>query len=874
MSHPNQDDDEQDFDSASDISEMDPESDLLAPVQKRIEAQLRQQLQDLTQQLHEINTEHSRVTKDREDCGVDLYNSQQHLAKLQEMLEKQHERLAEIKQQHEDRSQERSKLTEITDATQRTVDDMKKQENKFQDQLSKLTETLIKVDNYNTELKDEVEIERRAAHKTEVDITHLEREKLRQDSLISSLQERTAFLENQSALLREQLADQKKETQTARDTLADAMNEMEAVGFEKKQLVQQWKSSVIGMQRRHDAMKKTEEALEQQKAELQVLENEIAGFRRDIRDTQAENAKLTEFMSRVENEITVMETQLDQLIERRERNSETYALMKNTIEQNEVESKAIEQQIKAKNADLGAIDTSINKEAKAISDMEGKVLEHLNNQTTLKQESQGALHDIEKIKATIRAKELHITQTENELARIRLDTLQSKAFNDTLKETLKDLEKELESRGVMIHRMQSEIRHRNDEIDRKQKQLDVLNHQYDQVLRANGGGSEHVGPLEAIINSLSKTIATKSNENEAMQQEWIKLQAELVSYKNTMNNLNEAILDSQAKGTILSQKRDRLLEDIGQEKQEILSLEKKADSMHLEMKRVNTLLSKNADTKQAVANDAFLLENDLVRRLEEKNRAAIQLQHKVDETRKAKADVFQQIMDCERDIMFWERKLQISRETEMAMDPTVGKAEIEKMKKEISFMEQRVGQLEREQKFLIEEMTRLVDRREIIRSKGKSAEGNNKRGISRNKLEKENARLFKELTAKREESQAKEKAVRDNLAEVERTAQEVERTQSEISNIEVQLESLKNQLTAADNERSRADDEKRLKQNSLQRLREGENGTYKLSCYPEDAANEKERLENGRKTAINIIEELANQFPDLSNELQELMTSV
>eukprot|EP00796_Vickermania_ingenoplastis_P012861 gene12861-8742_t len=863
MSDPRPEDDEPDYESVSDISEINPEDKLFAPAQQKIESQLRQQLQEVTQQLHEIDTEFSRATKEREDCGVDLYNAQQHLAKLQEQLEKQHEKLAEIQQQHEEKQEERNRLTDVTNATQKNVDDMKKQESKFQDQLAKLTETLIKVDNYNAELKSEVEIERRAAHKTEVDITHLEREKLRQDSLISSLQDRTAFLENQSALLKEQYQSQKKETQAARDTLAEAMNEMEAVNFEKKQLVQQWKSSLIGMQRRHDALKMTEEALDQQKADLQVLENEIAGFRRDIRDTQTENAKLTEFMSRIENEITVRETQMDQLIERREQNAETYALMKNTVEQNEAESKLLEQQVKAKSAELASLQKDIANESKAIVDMEGKLLEYLNNQTTLKQESQGALHDIEKIKATIRAKELHITQTENELARIRLDTLQSKAFNETLQDTLTELEKELESRNVMIQRMQSEIRHRNDEIDRKQKQLDVLNHQYDQVLRNNGGGGEHVGPLEATINSLSKTIAAKSDENEAMQQEWIKLQAELVSYKNTMNNLNEAILDS-----------DRLLEDINKEKQEIASLEKKADSMHLEMKRVNTLLSHNATSKEVVANDAFLLESDLMRRLEEKNRAALQLQRRVEDTRKAKAEVFQQVMDCERDIMFWERKLQISRETEMALDPTVGKAEIQKMKKEIAFMEQRVAQLEREHKFLKEEMVRLVERRDIIRAKGKSAEGNNKRGISRNQLEKENARLFKELAAKREESQAKERAIKENLAEVERTAQEVDRTQNEIANIDVQLEALKNQLNSANKERARAEDEKRLKQNSLQRLREGESGTYKLSCYPEDAANETERLENGRRTAINIIEELANQFPDLSGELQELMTTV
>lgn len=874
MSNANDEGEEPDFESASDISEMDPEADLLAPVQKRIEAQLHQQLQELNLQLQEIKNEFSRATKEREDCGVDLYNAQQHLAKLQETLEKQHGKLADLQTKHDRKLEERGKLLSITEGLQRNVDEMKKQEAKTQDQLTKLTETLLKVDNYNLELKNEVEIERRAAQKTEADIVNLERQKFRQDSLISSLQDRIATLENQSALLKEQLRNQRKETQVARDTLAEAMNEMETVNFEKKQLLQQWKSSLIGMQRRHDALKKTEEALEDQKSELQAHENEIAGYRRDIREAEAENAKLTEFMSRIENEVTILETQLDQLIERRERNAEAYALMEASIKQNDAESKVLDQQIKSKEGEVGAIQKEINKQGKAILDMENEVIKLLSSQTTLKQESQGSLRDIEKIKVAIRGKEQHITQTENELARIRLDTLQAKAFNETLKETLADLEKELESRGVMIKRMQAEISHRNDEIDRKQKQLDVLNHQYEQVLSTNNGSGEHLGPLEATIHSLSKTISAKSSENEAMQQEWIKLQAELVSYKNKMNTINEATMDSQARATILSQKRDRLLNDINREKQEIVGLTKKADDMHLEMKRVNTLLSKNAESKQVVANDAFLLESDLVRRLEEKNRAAIQLQKRVDETRKAKAEVFQKIMDCERDIMFWERKLQLSRETELALDPTVGKAEVQKMKKEIAFMEQRVVQLEREQKFLIEEMTRLVDRRDIIRSKGKSAEGNNKRGVSRNKVAKENARLFRELTAKREESQAKEKSIKKNLAEVERTAEEVKFIQAEIGNLEEQLESLRQQINDGSKDRERAEGEKRLKQNTLQRLREGESGTYKLSCYPKDADDEAERLRNGQRIAIQIIEELVNQFPSLSDELQELITTV
>lgn len=873
MSAPHE--EEEPLDSGSDVSEVDPESEVLAPVQRRIEAQLRKHLLEITQQLNETNKEVALVQKEREDCGVDLYNAQQHLAKLQESLDKYHEKHAAVLQEHEEQLKVREELSAVTESAQRKVDEMQKQYNRYQDELGKLTETLLKVEAFNDQLKSEVELERRAAHKVEDDITRLEREKLQQDNLVNSLHERIRVLENQSAELKEQITSQKRETQMARDTLAEATSEMEAINVDKKQLVQQWNSALLGMQRRHDAMKKTEEALQRQKEDLQILENEISGYRRDVQGVQTENAKLLEFMSRVDNEIVVLERQMDALLEKREKNTELYAMMSSTVEKTEAECKALEQQIKLKTAAVKETEKQIAKHAKSVVDMEGRVMEHLSKQTTLKQESQGVLRDIEKIKSAIHAKELQVTQMENELARIRVDTLQANAYNETLQSTLDDLEKELQSRGVMIERMQTDIRRRNDEIDRKQKQLDQLNIQYEQIVASYGGeGGEHVGPLEATISSLSKAIATKSAENEALQQEWIKLQTELVSCKNTINGVNDTILDAQAKVTILTQKRDRLLTNIGHAKSEIAALESKSNAMHLEMKRVNTLLSTNADSKQAAASDAVLIESDLVRRLEGKKREAIQLERKVEDTRQAKADLLRDILDCERDIMFWERKLQIARETEMALDPSIGKAEIEKMKKEIGFMEQRMAQLQREQKFLIEEMQKLIDHREIIRTKGKAIEAStqkSKQGTTRHAVDRENTRLFKELTAKRKEAQEKDRVIKDSLAQVERAAVEVDQTQNEIETLDAQIEQLQGQLEAVRKERERAQDEKRLKQTSLQRLRDGEKGSYKLSCYPEELEVEATRVETGRQAVLSIVSELAEQFPDLAPELRDLL---
>ncbi|PWU87815.1 Coiled-coil domain-containing protein 40 [Trypanosoma cruzi] len=696
--------------------------------------------------------------------------------------------------------------------------------------------------------------------------------------MIDVLEKRVILVEEEVATVNTQIESQQKETKRAREILAEALAEMEAINFEKKQLVQQWKSTLIGMQRRHEAMKKTEEALQQQKDDLQALENEITGCRKDIQGVQTETSKLMEFMSRVDNEVTVLEKQIDALVERKEKSAQSYAMLKNNLEQTDTETKKLEYEARTHASEVTNIDRKIQKCARDVRSMENDIVEALSKQSTLKQEGSGTLQEIEKIKGSIRVKELQVTQMENELARIRVDTLQAQSHNETLKSTLGELEKELQSRGVLIERMQMDIRRRHDEIDRKQKQLDQLNHQYEGLLAAQvSDKGEHVGPLEATINSLSRAITEKVNENEALQQEWIKLQTELVNCKNNANEVNEAILELQAEATVLLQKRERLLANIANEKKEITNLENKANAMHIEMKKVNTQLSKNSEDQKNIANEAFLLENDLIRRLQEKKREAIELEIKVEETRQTKTDLLEQIMNCERDILFWERKMQIAKETEMALDPTVGRAEVEKMRKEIGIMEKRMNDLQREQRFLVEEMQRSIDHREIIRTKGQAIQNatkKNGRGATRLDVDKESARMFKELNEKREEAQLKERLIRESLVEIEKKTNEIETIQREVENLDEQVTELQAQLLSAQKECDRLEDEKRIKNTTLQRLRDAENGAYNLAVSPEELNEEVTHLEEKRRTLVEIIDDLTNRYPELEEELSDILSAL
>ncbi len=125
---------------------------------------------------------------------------------------------------------------------------------KYKEELSRLGEKIIQIEQYNQSILDNIALKRRQTFKTEEEMINLEKEKKSQDFLIDKLTQQTNLLYSQIANLDIQINQQKSETKTAQDVLAEALTEIDAIKFEKKQLQQQWNSSLIGMQRRDEAL--------------------------------------------------------------------------------------------------------------------------------------------------------------------------------------------------------------------------------------------------------------------------------------------------------------------------------------------------------------------------------------------------------------------------------------------------------------------------------------------------------------------------------------------------------------------------------------------------------------------------------------------
>lgn len=71
-------------------------------------------------------------------------------------------------------------------------------------------------------------------------------------------------------------------------------------------------------------------------------------------------------------------------------------------------------------------------------------------------------------------------------------------------------------------------------------------------------------------------------------------------------------------------------------------------------------------------------------------------------------------------VMLWERKLQLEKEMQDAIDPEAGNDVVEAMKKEVHRMRVRYNELIKLQEKLITELERSVAKRDIIGTKGRS----------------------------------------------------------------------------------------------------------------------------------------------------------
>lgn len=109
--------------------------------------------------------------------------------------------------------------------------------------------------------------------------------------------------------------------------------------------------------------------------------------------------------------------------------------------------------------------------------------------------------------------------------------------------------------------------------------------------------------------------------------------------------------------SILEQKKMRLNNEVTSHEKEIRMLEVAKKNLDFEMNKLNDLFYKNTDLQEKLKNDNFNIENEFKQKLKELENESIRLENNISNLKEQKADILAEIVEAERQVLLWERKI-------------------------------------------------------------------------------------------------------------------------------------------------------------------------------------------------------------------------
>lgn len=732
------------------------------------------------------NDEIKKIGLDREQLGVQLYSIQQQLARLQLSLESAHTEynaLVDTKLQEEEmlESVAKNNVEQLA-----LLNEHKSHLGKYNSELDALHETINQIETYNEEVKSEIAITRRITYKAEKSMQSLEKHKETQDEYVDKLNTQIRQLQEQLSLHKGQIDNQMKETIDANAVVQDTISELELIVLEKKQLMLQWKAALAGLSRRDEALSQATQTLAAAESAVHDYDVEIEASRRNIQLEQQQHETLVSMRDKLENELQWVEENLSKMRLEREQLQERFTLLNKSLTQTDAESKKLDLFGKQLSADAESLLQNLQIVTLERQKLEVDLATAHSTHSNVNKAIDNLRKEEVKILKKIHEKEIETAEVENEISRINVDCLNSISLNDQLKEQKNVVGKELNDKETTIERYQVEIRQRNDEVEKKMYRVDRLNKKYEKMVESSGG-EENLGPLENTVRNLRKEIAVFSDECKELERVWLKSQTEMVAISSEADKVSDVKTELQARVTILTQQQLRLTKDVKNLQNEVKGSQQQNVDLQKDVTKVNNLISSNHEQAVSLENANYVLEMECVEELKELEKDSVHLQSFIQSLKTNKQTLLDEVLETERQLLLWEKKIQLDKETRDALDPTVGQQEAQSMEKEVHRMVIRLDGLKREQERLATEMERSVLKRSIIATRYSTTTSNkvdtsSKKAatleLTQASLKKKIAALKKDARELAEETTKYTSAIEQRRAQLSEMTSELERETS------------------------------------------------------------------------------------------------
>ncbi|XP_078491914.1 coiled-coil domain-containing protein 40 [Ciona intestinalis] len=855
----------------SDLVVLDPDHPLMRRFQSALKTQLSKQLEKARLERKELMDDLKRKKTTREEVGVTLYGVQQELARQQSNLEQLHDKHAMSAERRRNKEHDLQKVRENYKEVQSQSERERKKNSELQTEVENLATRLFYMQNAKEDIRSDIAVMKRAAEKADVEVTQAEMTKKQQMIFIESIEEQWNILVKQSRCLAQQSA-QSEETLAAKQSLHEARDEIEAINLEKKQLYQQWNSSLIGMKRRDEAHAAMQEALSLAQQQVKSLETEISGYKRSIQKEEERNETLTMVLNKAETDKTVTKKLIKQNLIKQDSLKQTYGTYSRTLHETEQAYNKATTERSMRLSEINAFRKQIEREYLEKVALEDRIMKDLQQQLTADKAQNYTVKVTQDIRQKKKKLEADYSQVENEMARCSLQHTECTSRIRHLTIQREELESDISSKNDLISRAEQEASKRNAIIERKQTAIDQYNKKLEQLL-ANSGGEE-IGPLEIQINSLSKQIEGSSQGIAELQRFWLRQQHELVQLSKEREQQNVDVDKLKKQHTILTQKKLRIEGEIDQQIQEQNEIERSVRNMQNAMVKLNTLLSKEKGIQETLEQGNILTENEFIQELKVAELGSIQMQTKLEGLQEEKERLLNSLIEAERQIMLWEKKTQLAKETRSAVDSEVGQGEMRAMKAEIHRMQVRYTQLMKQQDQMMREMEQVVSRRETIVTRGEAQSKIDRKTPTKGTFQKKLLEIKKKVKQTQKDAETCDtdiRQLRENQAEVGRNLEE---KQISVQQLQGMVDTLEGDIEHLAEIKQRNLNDLVAKQTKVKHLQSLKAGKYTPICKTEEAlTNELQKQDDRMNHTVNILDRITQEFPHTQQAVRRVVVT-
>ncbi|KAM8880531.1 coiled-coil domain-containing protein 40 isoform 2-T3 [Spinachia spinachia] len=691
---------------------LDSEHPLVRRQQAALSSQLSKQLERINLALKEKLATEKADANHLLEIDVEMFRIQEQLARLQTRLDGHHHTKAQAEAKHQQAQDQleamKNQCARITGQNGKAKAHVSQLQAETEDLMLHLTFT----QRVSQDLRSNVKALKNARSKATAEKNQAEDQKFKQDFYVERLTKDVERLTQQIAMYETQAIAQAEETQAAREAHSEAEMEMESLVMARKRLLQQWSSSLVGMRRRDEAFSAMQEAVRTVEHQVILLDREIEGYKSAIAQEQEQNETLTMQLNWSQMDGATSKKLMSQKQAQREALQAHYSTCVRTLRETESNLARLSKDVSGHQVEVNDQRKQLEKESDLRLELEDSIMTYVQQKLTHNKAAKYSKRLTTRIATLKKQKLSQLWQLENEVAAVGLESSEISQQLDSLTLIQGALDEDVAKYNKLLTSHQTKISSFGKLID--QKQAIIFNYNKKIYEIAARTGNEDTSPLQIKIEGLKAQIEEVARNIESDQQLWMTRQRTLVGLTQEMEANSKNMLKLQIESTLMQQLKIGLESKINVEHREEMELDKNVKVLKRDLLKLNALLSRNGELSQELEQKHALMESDFLHRLKEAEREAIDLHMKHENTEEEKERLLNSLVEATRQIMLWEKKTQVMKETRSAVHTEVVQGDSQTMKAEIHRMEVRLNQLMKQQERLLRESEATVERRETI----------------------------------------------------------------------------------------------------------------------------------------------------------------